>query len=165
MHNPVRWVDPTGLWAVCPSKVIELAKRAAPYAEKTVKWVWDGTKWVGNQAVQGGKWVGQQVGNAANWVSNFFSRGGQSIVDTLVKNASNLKRTQTVMNNAANRTYVKSTQLIQEIMQATTPMQDTQTATGLKWVVEGWYNHSFGVFELVIDPNTNTILHFLFRST
>jgi hypothetical protein len=68
------------------------------------------------------------------------------------------------MNNAASRPYINSTQTIQQIMQAASPVKDPQTANGLKWVVEGSFNGSQGVFELVINPDTMTILHFLFKS-
>jgi RHS repeat-associated protein len=36
--------------------------------------------------------------------------------------------------------------------------------TGLRWDVEGTYNKSKGIWELVIDTKTNTVLHFLFKS-
>jgi len=74
-----------------------------------------------------------------------------------------------VMGHVELRPYIMSTQLIQQIMQAAKPMQDPQTATGLKWIVEGSRfdaaknKLTYGVFELVIDPETHTIWHFLFR--
>jgi len=92
------------------------------------------------------------------------------VVNNLIKNADRLNRTATVMKNIATRPYIKSTQLIQQIMSVAAPIADPGTATGLKWVVEGtWFNaatkvYTTGVFELVINPDTNTILHFLFKS-
>jgi RHS repeat-associated protein len=85
-------------------------------------------------------------------------------VNTLIQNADRLKKTATVMNNIASRPYINSTQTIQQIMRASNPMQDLGTANGLKWVVDGAFNGSQGVYELVIDPVTQTILHFLFTS-
>jgi hypothetical protein len=86
------------------------------------------------------------------------------ITNNLIKHAETLKRTATVMNNAATRPYIHSTQLIQQIIKSAPSMKDPQTATGLKWVVEGTFNASRGTYELVIDPVTHTILHFLFQS-
>ncbi len=44
-------------------------------------------------------------------------------------------------------------------------MRDLEIDSGLKWVVEGVYNHSVGHYELVIDTKTNTVVHFLYWST
>jgi hypothetical protein len=86
-------------------------------------------------------------------------------VDHLVKNAQSLQRTATVMNNVATRPYINSTQTIQQIMRATAPIKDAGTTNGLKWVVEGTFNGSKGFYELVINPDTMTILHYVFKST
>ena len=85
-------------------------------------------------------------------------------VDLLIRNAGTLNRTTTVMSNVATRPYIHSTQLIQEIMRAAPPTPDPRSTTGLRWVVEGTFNLSQGAFELVIDPATHTIWHFLFTS-
>jgi len=52
--------------------------------------------------------------------------------------------------------------LAREIMKAKSPIAGSQTATGLKWVVEGCNGATKGVWELVVDPVTKTIWHFLF---
>jgi len=88
----------------------------------------------------------------------------EDIVDYLIKNAHSLQRTNTVMNNAASRSYINSTQTIQNIMSSASPIKDPGTVNGLKWIVQGTFNGSPGVFELVINPETMTILHFLFTS-
>lgn len=49
-------------------------------------------------------------------------------------------------------------------MKAGKPMADSSLKNGLKWVVNGTYNGSSGVWELVVDTTTNTTVHFLFRS-
>lgn len=69
------------------------------------------------------------------------------------------------MNNVGTRPYINSTQTIQQIMQTAQPIKDPGTANGLKWVVEGIYNGAQGIYELVINPDTMTILHFVFKST
>jgi len=90
--------------------------------------------------------------------------GGTAVTSYLVKNADRLQRTATVMNNVATRPYIQSTQFIQQIMLSGSPMPDPGTAAGLKWVVPGTFNGSQGVFDLVINPDTHTILHFLFQT-
>lgn len=75
-----------------------------------------------------------------------------------------LQRTATVMNNIASRPYINSSLTVREIMMAGTPTRDAFLQNGLKWVVEGAFNGSPGIYELVIDANTQTIVHFLFKS-
>ena len=86
-------------------------------------------------------------------------------VDSLVNNADKLQRTVTVMKNVTTRPYIDSTQTIQQIMKAASPIKDLGTINGLKWVVEGGFNGSKGVYELVINPDTMTILHYVFKAT
>ena len=52
----------------------------------------------------------------------------------------------------------------QNIMKAGTPTADASLSNGLKWIVDGSYNGSVGVWELVVDVDNNRIVHFLFRS-
>ena len=85
-------------------------------------------------------------------------------VTKLINNASQLKRSKTVMSHLSSRPYTDSTLTIQNIMKAVKPMADSSLKDGLKWVVNGTYNGSSGVWELVVDTITNTIVHFLFRS-
>ena len=85
-------------------------------------------------------------------------------VTKLINNASKLKRSRTVMSHLSSRPYTNSTLTIQNIMKAGKPMADSSLKNGLKWVVNGAYNGSSGVWELVVDAKTNTIVHFLFRS-
>jgi len=82
----------------------------------------------------------------------------------LIKNAGKLKMTRTVMSHLSSRPYINSTLLIQNIMRAAMPIADKSMKYGLKWVVKGTYNGKSGVWELVINTATNTIVHFLFRS-
>lgn len=85
-------------------------------------------------------------------------------VTKLINNASKLKRSKTVMSHLSSRPYTNSTLTIKNIMKAGKPMADSSLKNGLKWVVNGTYNGSSGVWELVVDTTTNTIVHFLFRS-
>ena len=85
-------------------------------------------------------------------------------VKRLINNASSLKRTKTVMGHKDSRPYIESTLTIRNIMRAAKPEADSVLTYGLKWVVKGSYNGKNGLWELVIDSSTNTIVHFLFRS-
>ncbi|WP_160356387.1 hemagglutinin repeat-containing protein [Bordetella sp. 02P26C-1] len=88
-------------------------------------------------------------------------------------NASELKLTRTVenhlndLNKAGDRArpYGDSRALMQEIIDAKPPSTDPRGVPGaLRWDVEGTMNGSKGTYELVVDTNTNTVLHFLFKS-
>ena len=85
------------------------------------------------------------------------------ITSFLVSKASTLNRTKTVLNHISKRPYINSTMTIQNIMKGGTPVADKSLKYGLKWVVSGSYNNKSGIWELVIDYKTNTIVHFLFR--
>lgn len=55
---------------------------------------------------------------------------------------------------------------MQEIMDSKPPSRDPRGVPGaLRWNVQGTMNGSKGVYELVVDPKTNTVLHFLYKST
>ncbi len=92
-------------------------------------------------------------------------------------NASELKMSKTVQNHmndiikkGANkgdlaRPYIDSngtTLLVDEIMQAGTPVKDTVLKNGLRWDVQGTFRGSTGTWELVVDIGSNTIVHFNF---
>lgn len=67
------------------------------------------------------------------------------------------------MSHIKSRPYINSTLTIKNIMRAALPMADDSLKYGLKWVVRGSYNGKSGVWELVIDVSTKTIVHFLFK--
>jgi len=53
--------------------------------------------------------------------------------------------------------------LIQEIMDSGVPVKDVSLPNGLRWDVSGSFNgRDQGVWELVIDLDTNRIVHFNF---
>lgn len=54
--------------------------------------------------------------------------------------------------------------IIKEIMKAGKLVKDTFLNDGLKWNVEGKFNGRKGVWELVIDRESNTVVHYLFKS-
>jgi RHS repeat-associated protein len=63
----------------------------------------------------------------------------------------------------AARPYIDSTQLIQEIMDNGTPVKDLFLTNGLKWIVPGSFRGTTGVWELIVDLDSNRIVHFLFN--
>lgn len=88
-------------------------------------------------------------------------------------NAFDLKMSSTVEQHISDlakdgslaRPYANSGLTIQNIMDAGTPVPDPGGVPGaLRWDVPGALNGSSGTWELVVDPQTDTILHFLFKS-
>ncbi|MFE4970836.1 hypothetical protein ACFRAR_01815 [Kitasatospora sp. NPDC056651] len=56
-------------------------------------------------------------------------------------------------------------QLIQEVMAGSAPKMDSRGAAGVvEWRTPGAFNGSNGVWELNIHAESNTIVHFLFKS-
>lgn len=55
-----------------------------------------------------------------------------------------------------------TTLLLDEIMNAESPVKDSVLSNGLRWDVEGVFRSSKGMWELVVDKSTNTIVHFNF---
>ena len=80
-------------------------------------------------------------------------------------NLAALRPTATVAAHLAKRPYIGSKALVDLIIQSGKPAADTIMSGALRWQAAGTMNGSVGVYELVIDPKTNRILHFLFRST
>ncbi len=86
---------------------------------------------------------------------------------------SNLKFSDTVANHSGDTTsagtkarpYNDSLLTVQEIMRGSTPNPDPGGIPGgLRWDTPGALNGKSGTWELVIDTNTNTVVHFLFRT-
>jgi RHS repeat-associated protein len=87
-------------------------------------------------------------------------------------NANHLSMTRTVEQHVLKyskdgrlaRPYGSSRLTIQEIMKAGNPVPDPGGVPGaLRWDVPGALNGSPGTWELVVDPTTRTVLHFLFK--
>lgn len=73
--------------------------------------------------------------------------------------------TQTVENNLASRPYLNSPLTIQEIQSTGLGVPDPGGLPGaLRYDVPGSFNGSNGTWQLVVDPNTNVVYHFLFTS-
>jgi hypothetical protein len=72
--------------------------------------------------------------------------------------------TKTVANNLPTRPYINSPSTITNIMKTGEGVPDAFFKGGMNWKVPGTFNGSNGIFELGINPETNTIYHFLFRT-
>jgi len=82
-----------------------------------------------------------------------------------VVDVTKLTLTQTVESHITSRPYINSPLLAQEIMAVKPPIPDPQGIPGvLRWDVLGSFNNSKGTWELVVDPNKNQVLHWLFQS-
>ena len=63
------------------------------------------------------------------------------------------------------RPYIDSkgtTLLLDEIMEASEPVPDIVLESGLRWDVPGTFRGTAGTWELVVDTDTNTVVHFNF---
>ena len=98
--------------------------------------------------------VARQVDNSSDVIRQIQRNYGIDI--------ENLKWSRTVQDHL-DRPYQDSTILIQEIIQSTSPIADPRGTDALFWKVQGFFNGTPGVYELLIDPETNTIWHFLFK--
>ena len=94
-----------------------------------------------------------------------------------ISNASSLKMSQTILNHMddlikhgsyageISRPYINSngtTLLLDEIMHSAPPKLDSYVTSALRWDVQGTFRGSSGIWELVVDTVTNTVLHFNF---
>lgn len=67
--------------------------------------------------------------------------------------------------NKGNRPYLNgnvTNSLVDEIMSADIPVNDPFLDNGLRWDVQGTFNGTSGTWQLVIDLDTNMIVHFNF---
>jgi RHS repeat-associated protein len=77
-----------------------------------------------------------------------------------------LKLTDTVAQGLASRPYLHSPLTIRQIIQSRPPIPDPGGVPGaLRWDAPGAVQGTAGVWELVVDTRTNTILHFVFKRT
>ncbi len=66
--------------------------------------------------------------------------------------------------NHIGRPYQDSKLLINEIIESKPPVPDPRGTNALSWTVTGTFNGSKGYYELIIDPASNTVWHFVFKS-
>jgi len=96
------------------------------------------------------------VGIAKGLVNMVAKIGMQSIGEYTI--------TRTVANNLATRPYINSPSTITNIMKSGKGVPDAWFKGGMNYKVPGNFNGSNGIWELGINPETNTIYHFLFKS-
>lgn len=89
---------------------------------------------------------------------SFFSTANNYGIDM-----DNLNYSNTVQNHIG-RPYQDSKLLINEIIESKPPLPDPHGTNALSWTVEGTFNGSTGYYELIIDPESNTVWHFVFKT-
>jgi len=75
----------------------------------------------------------------------------------------NLNFSETVSGHI-NRPYQESKLLANEIIESAAPIPDPQGTNALFWKVDGTFNGSVGYYELLVDPATNCVWHFVYKS-
>lgn len=119
----------------------------------------------------------EDVITANRGVGEVLEEGVKKGTGKSIPKSSDLKNSQTVQNHmndiikkGANkgelsRPYIDTNGtnlLLDEIMGATSPVKDTVLNNGLRWDTPGVFRGSEGIWELVVDLDTNTIVHFNF---
>ena len=104
-------------------------------------------------------YVGEKgIARFAGGSGNDFSTSNSHGIDM-----DNLNFSNTVQNHTG-RPYQDSKLLINEIIESMPPMPDSRGTNAWSWTVEGAFNGSTEYYELIIDPNSNTVWHFVFKS-
>jgi hypothetical protein len=173
--------DEMGELAGAATKSIKNTKEAAKVTANSGSEIIDSTGTAiknGNITAEANK-VAVNSGDELTEVSTKITKNNEKIIKGTSKtiNASDLKMSKTVQNHINDivkkgpykgelaRPYIDlngTTLLIDEIMQAGTPVKDTVLKNGLRWDVQGTFRGSTGTWELVVDTSTNTIVHFNF---
>ena len=113
-----------------------------------------------------GAWVHNTTGSPCDILTKGAPRGVEvgrfKLTDTVAKHADDLV-TRGARRGEAARPYLNSPNTIEEIMKGGTPVPDPGGVPGaLRWDVAGSFRGSEGAWELVLDPSTNTVLHYNF---
>jgi RHS repeat-associated protein len=115
--------------------------------------------------------ISQVVGLESSYVLGAIGWGGAigslgAAKGAVGAEAGEFNLSKTVAGEISERPYLESPLTIREIMSAGEPIPDPQGAVpgGLWWEVPGDFNGSTGTYQLLYDPETNTIMHFLFTS-
>ena len=123
----------------------------------------------------GMKWGAEKSTKAVDKASDVAKNAGKSINPKSIK-ASDLSMTETVKNHANDvikrgkyvgekaRPYVNNAGtdlIIQEIIDGGSPVKDKFLPNGWRWEVNGTFNgRQEGIWELIVDLDTNQIVHF-----
>ena len=91
--------------------------------------------------------------------SSYAAKGGMKAIE-----AGNYTFTKTAAKHLSSRPYMDSPSTITNIMKSGKGVPDATFKGGMNYKVPGTFNGSQGVWELGINPQTNTIYHFLFKT-
>lgn len=90
--------------------------------------------------------------------SKMFSFGNKSLL------VGEYTITKTVASNLATRPYINSPLTIKSIMSVSKGAKDMSFKGGMNYKAYGYFNNSYGIYELGINPETKVIYHFVFKS-
>ncbi|MCT7981237.1 RHS repeat-associated core domain-containing protein, partial [Laspinema olomoucense] len=189
--NPVNYVDPTGLYTLAEVQTANsirdiLNNLQIENGQRLIQATLNG----GNSGVEdllldfGITLAVTLAPYALPYVASGISSGLSAIqkrIDAraLANSVEELRLTGTVANHLSDftirtdivggrfteldRPFINSPLVYQEIMKAKTPVPDPRGVPGaLRWDVEGSFRGREGIWELVVDPKTKTVLHFNF---
>ena len=135
-------------------KVAELAKDAKK-ADKALEAA-EAAEKAAEKAKKAAK-TGKKAEDAAEGASTFKAASAYGI------DMENLNFSKTVQNHTG-RPYQDLKLIINEIIESQPPIADKRGTDALSWTVEGTFNGITGHYEIIIDPKTNTVWHFVFKS-
>lgn len=115
---------------------------------------------LGLLVLRGGRWV--YLAYKASQASKASASATYTYTKTAASHLTEYIKTGEYAGKKA-RSYMDSPLLIQEIINTGKGVVDKYLPNALRFEVEGAYRNSVGTYELVIDPKTNLIYHFLFR--
>jgi RHS repeat-associated protein len=160
--DPINFFDPTGFWDWPTAKQSFLSGVAdaqtggftTAFAQQVTI---DGAVNPCPTADPGAFKAGRYAGYLATMIPGFT-------LTRTVANDAEMLITRGPLTGELARPYINSPLLANEIMQAAPGVPDPGGVPGaLRWDVPGTFRGTEGTYELVYDPATNTILHFLFR--
>jgi len=104
-------------------------------------------------------------------VKTGIKQSGKHLAKGIVKKslkaieAGNYTFTKTATKHLSSRPYMNSPSTITNIMKSGKGTPDAYFKGGINYKTKGSFNGSQGIWELGINPETNTIYHFLFKKT
>jgi hypothetical protein len=193
LGNPVSYTDPSGLFSLAEhNAAVSIANTLSQIqfesGERIVSSILNGGEvGIGDTLLDIGITV---TAIAAPYVLPYAARGlanlqaniqRKIIARRLANSVDELRLTRTVSNHLSdytdrlgldggrysdqNRPFINSPLLYEQIMKSQTPRPDPRGVSGaLSWSVPGSFRGRDGVWELVIDPDTKTVLHFNFTT-
>mgnify|MGYP007115603330 CR=1 FL=1 len=148
-------------------QIIKGATKGATKGVQFIKRVQQGTKVAEGVKIVKGATQGIKAAGVAKLMEEGMLVGemgkGIQIGEEAIK-IGEYKITKTVAENIATRPYINSPSTIIDIMKSGKGVPDAYFKGGVNYKVSGSFQGSEGIFELGINPETNTIYHFVFKT-